>query len=221
MPRPAFSKDFRLWGEWLKNANPDSAYTQKIIKLHKMFPDRNLKFLRSLKISDIDISSKPISALSDKQTVDRGKSLKVLQIMRRENLSLKEAIDSIKDYRLKPSEQSVKKHLGKSLYKMGRKWVARKSDKIEVKMHIYSNGAEEIITVNNSKDRYLISRYFSDLQKVQHGQLEEKAFKKRYSRKGITDAKGYKWSLETNIEAIANIQASDTNTLYRSIYETG
>lgn len=221
MPRPAFSKDFRLWGDWLKNANPNSSYTQKIIKLHKMFPDRDLKFLRSLKISDIDISSNPISALTDKQIVERGKSLKVLQVMRRENLSLPRAIERVKEYGLNTSEQNVRKHLGKTLYKAGRRWVVRKTDTLETRMHIYSNGAEEIITVNNSKDRYLIGRYFSDLQKVYHGELNEKEFKKRYSRRTIIDAKGYKWKLETSTEAIANIETPDASNIYRSIYDSG
>lgn len=221
MPRPAFSKDFRLWGDWLKNANPDSAYTQKIIKLHKAFPDRNLKFLRSQKISDIDISSKPISALSDKQTVERGNSLKVLKIMRREGKSLSKSVKIANEQGFNISERSAKKHLGKSLYKAGRRWLARKTDSIEYRLRIYSKGREEVISTASSKDRSLIGKYFSDIRKVEKGRLDEKDFKKRYSRRIIIDAKGHKWSLETNIEAIANIQASDSTTLYRSIYEKG
>ena len=221
MPRPAFSKDFRLWGDWLKNANPNSSYTQRIIKLHKMFPDRNLKFLRSLKISDIDISSKPVSTLTDKEIVERGNSLKVLKIMRREGTSLSKSIEIAKNQGFNISEKSVKKHLGNSLYKVGRRWLARKTDKIEVRLRIYSNGQEEFISVTNSKDRSLIGKYFNDIDEVQKGKLDEKEFKRRYGRRTIIDAKGYKWSLETNIEAIANIYASDSTSLYRSIYDSG
>ena len=221
MPRPAFSKDFRLWGDWLKNANPNSSYTQRIIKLHKMFPDRNLKFLRSLKISDIDISSKPVSTLTDKEIVERDNSLKVLKIMRREGTSLSKSIEIAKNQGFNISEKSVKKHLGNSLYKVGRRWLARKTDKIEVRLRIYSNGQEEFISVTNSKDRSLIGKYFNDIDEVQKGKLDEKEFKRRYGRRTIIDAKGQKWSLESNIEAITNIYASDSTSLYRSIYDSG
>ena len=221
MPRPAFSKDFRLWGDWLKNANLNSSYTQKIIKLHKAFPDRNLTFLRSLKISDIDVSSKPIEALTDKQIVERGNSLKVLKIMRREGTSFTKSVKIANNQGFNISEQNAKKHLGKSLYKIGRRWLARKTDSIEFRLRIYSNGQEELISTTSSKDRRLIGKYFTDIRKVEKGLLNEQDFKKRYSRRTIIDAKGQKWRLEANIDAIANIQASDESTIYRSIYETG
>ena len=221
MPRPAFTAKYRLYGDWLKNANPNSSYTQKIIKLHKMFPDRNLEFLRSLKISNIDVGSKPISALTDKQIVERGNSLKVLKMMRREGYSLSKSVESVRNQGFNISEGSVKKHLGKTLYKTGRRWLARKTDKIEVRLRIYSNGQEEFISVTNSKDRSLIGKYYNDIDEVQKGKLDEKEFKRRYGRRTIVDAKGHKWSLETNIEAIANIYASDSTSLYRSIYDSG
>lgn len=219
MPRPPFTAKYRLWGDWLKNANPNSSYTKKIIKLHQIYPNKDLKFLRSLKISDVDFSSKPLSALTDNEFVERSKSLKVLQIMRREGTSLSKSIEIAKNYGFNISEQSVRKHLGSTIYKAGNVWKVRKTDKIQTRMSIYSNGAEETITVTNSKDRNLIGRYFSDLRKVQKNELDENTFKKRYSRKVIVDAKGKKWKLETDIEAIANIQAIDETNLYRSIYD--
>ncbi|KKH15667.1 hypothetical protein [Methanosarcina mazei] len=220
MPRPVFSAQFRTYGEWLKADDRTSKYAQEIIRKHKVFPDRNLKFLNSLKISDIDLSLKPVSALTEKEFTERGESLKVLKIMRNEGLTLSKSIEKAKEYGYNPSEKSVRKSLGNALYKTGKGWKARKTDRIEVRMNIYSNGKEETITVANSKDRTLIGNYFNDVKKVLHGQLDEKAFKKLYKRKVIVDAKGNKWSLETSRKDIEKIETANPNDVYRVIYGT-
>ena len=220
MPRPIFSAQFRTYGEWLKAGDRTSKYAQEIIRKHKVFPDRNLKFLNSLKISDIDLSLKPVSALTEKEFTERGESLKVLKIMRNEGLTLSKSIEKAKEYGYNPSEKSVRKSLGNGLYKTGKGWKARKTDRIEVRMNIYSNGTEETITLTNSKDRTLIGKYFNDVKKLLHGQLDEKAFKKLYRRKVIVDAKGNKWSLETSRKDIEIIETANPNDVYRVIYGT-
>ena len=220
MPRPIFSAQFRTYGEWLKAGDRTSKYAQEIIKKHKVFPDRNLKFLNSLKISDIDLSLKPISALTEKEFTERGESLKVLKIMRNEGLTLSKSIEKAKEYGYNPTEKSVRKSLGNVLHKTGKGWKARKTDRIEVRMNIYSNGKEETITVANSKDRSLIGKYFNDVKKVLHGELDEKTFKKLYKRKTIVDAKGNKWILETSRKEIEKIEAANPNDVYRVIYGT-
>lgn len=220
MPRPIFSAQFRTYGEWLKAGDRTSKYAQEIIRKHKVFPDRNLKFLNSLKIFDIDLSLKPVSALTEKEFTERGESLKVLKIMRNNGLTLSKSIEKAKEYGYNPSEKSVRKSLGNVLYKTGKGWKARKTDRIEVRMNIYSNGKEETITVANSKDRTLIGKYFNDVKKVLHGQLDEKAFKKLYKRKVIVDAKGNKWSLETSRKEIEKIETANPNDVYRVIYGT-
>lgn len=218
MPRPPFSSKYRLWGDWLKNANPNSSYTKKIIRLHKIFPDRNLKFLQSLKISDVDLSSKPVSALTDKEFSERANSLKVLKIMRSEGLSLSRSIEKARELGFNPSEKSVFKHLGRTLYKSGNVWKARKTDKIQVRMGIYSNGKEETILVTNSKDRSLIGKYFNDVKKHNRGELDEKTFKKLYGQKTIVDAHGRKWKLETDLEEIKKIRTANPGDIFRVLY---
>jgi serine protease inhibitor len=220
MPRPVFSEQFRTYGEWLKAGDRTSKYAQEIIRKHKIFPDRNLKYLNSLKMSDIDLSLKPISALTDKEFTERGESLKVLKIMRNEGLTLSKSIEKAKEYGYNPTEKSVRKSLGNVFYKTGKGWKARKTDKIEVRMNIYSNGKEETITVTNSKDRTLIGKYFNDVKKVLHGELDEKTFKKLYKRKTIVDAKGNKWNLETSRKEIEKIETANPNDVYRVIYGT-
>lgn len=218
MPRPVFSTQYRTYGEWLKAGDRTSKYAQEIIKKHKVFPDRNLKFLNSLKISDIDLSLKPVSDLTDNEFTERGESLKVLKIMRNENLTLSKSIEKVKKYGYNPSEKSVRKSLGNTLYKTGKGWKARKTDRIETTWNIYSNGKDEGITLGSSKDRSLLGKYFNDVKKLLHGELDEKTFKKLYKRKTIVDAKGHKWKLETSESAIRNIEAADPSQVYRCRY---
>jgi hypothetical protein len=87
-------------------------------------------------------------------------------------------------------------------------------------MSIYSNGKEEMITLTNSKDRTLIGKYFNDVKKVLHGDLDEKTFNKLYRRRIVIDSKGNKWGLETSKKEIEKIEAADPNYNYRCIYDS-
>lgn len=218
MPRPPFSAKHRLWGDWKRAQNPNSSYFKRIERLHKIFPDRNLKFLQSLKISDVDLSLKPVSALTEKEFAERADSLKVLKIMRNEGLSLSRSIEKAKELGFNPTEKTVFKNLGRTLYKSGSVWKARKSDRIQVRMGIYTNGREEMILVTNSKDRSLIGQYFNDVKKLVRGELDEKAFKKRYGRKAIIDARGKRWKLETDLDEIKKIRAANPGDVFRVLY---
>jgi len=218
MPRPAFSAKYRLWGDWKKSQDPDSYYFKRIERLHKIFPDRNLKYLQSLKISDVDLSLKPVSALTEKEFAERANSLKVLKIMRNEGLSLSRSIEKAKELGFNPSEKGVFKSLGRTLYKSGGVWKARKTDKIQVRMGIYSNGKEETILVTNSKDRSLIGKYFNDVKKLHRGELDEKTFKRLYGRKVITDAHGRKWKLEVDKDEITKIRTVNPGDIFRVLY---
>ena len=218
MSRPRFTKEYRTYGEWLKAQPRDTKYAKEIIRKHKIYPDRNLKFLNSLKISDMNLSLKPVSALTDKEFTERGESLKVLRIMRNENLTLSKSIEKVKEYGYNPTEKSVRKSLGNTLNKTGKGWKARKTDQIEVRMNIYSNGKDETITLTNSKDRTLVGKYNNDVKKVLHGDLDEKTFKKLYKIKNIVDSKGHKWELETSKSEIEKIEAANPNHLYRCVY---
>jgi hypothetical protein len=138
--------------------------------------------------------------------------------MRNEGLSLSRSIAKAKELGFNPSEKSVFKNLGRTLYKSGGVWKAKKSDKIQVRMGIYSNGKEEMILVTNSKDRSLIGQYFNDVKKLDHGELDEKTFKKLYGRKTIVDAHGRKWKLETDLEEIKKIRAANPGDIFRVLY---
>ena len=142
----------------------------------------------------------------------------MLKIMRNEGRSLSRSIEKARDLGFNPTEKSVFKNLGRTLYKSGGVWKARKSDKIQVRMGIYSNGKEEMILVTNSKDRSLIGQYFNDVKKLVRGELDEKAFKKLYGRKVIVDAHGRRWSLETDLDEIKKIRTANPGDIFRVLY---
>ena len=223
MGRPKFSPKFPTWGAWKKAGNRETDYAKEIIKKHQMFPDKSLKTLNALKLSDIDISLKSWSSLNEKEIYERSKALQVAKIMRddKRKPSLTKAIEKVNSYAStdsKINENLVKKHLGKALYKEGKKWKIRKTDTIEVKSLIFSEGKSEYITIKSSKDRALIRDYHNDIYKLEKAKTiaEKQKILKKWKGKTITDKNGKKWKLETTLEGLE--YAKEPYSGYQTIY---
>jgi hypothetical protein len=221
MPRPIFSTKFGLFGDWLKAGNRETAYAKTIIRKHSLFPDKSLKALKAVNLSEADISLKSWDSLG-KNTYDRTKALQVAKMMREDKkLTLAKAVKEVNKYEsagFKTTEKSVKKNLGKTLYKVGKRWAARKTDTIDVKSLVFSEGKSEYIHPYSSKERYQIRKYHRDIQKVKHaGTVAEKEkILKKWKGKTILDKNGKKWKLETTVEGVENAQ--DPDGVYQSIY---
>lgn len=212
MPRPAFTSKFRLWGEWLKNANPNSSYTQKIIKLHKVFPDKSLKQLREIKQTYISPSKKGISDLSIPEVEKRKIGFHIIRKMqpsaKSKGMTLREAVQ---DYNLnnifgkKIREKDVIEAMGDYIRKGKRgKYEFNPKGKLELKHGIYSNGEYRVVTISKEKERKIVKEYQNDLQKLLSGnpQMTREKFYKKYNGKIIKDAKGKKVELEADVAKI-------------------
>jgi hypothetical protein len=212
MPRPHFSAKYRLWGEWLKNANPNSSYTKRIIRLHQLFPDRSLKQLRSLKLSEVDPSLKPISELSLDDVKKRKISFHIIRKMqptdKSKGLSLREAV---KDYNLnnafgnKITEKDVIQTMGNYIRKGKRgRYEFNPNGKLELRHGIYSNGKYIKVTISKEKERLIVKEYQNDLQKALNGHpsMSREKFMEKWKKKTIKDAKGNKIELEADIVKI-------------------
>jgi len=212
MPRPAFSAKYRLWGDWLKNANPNSSYTKKIIRLHKIFPDKNLKFLRSLKLSEVDPSLKSISKLTIDEVQKRKIGFHIIRKMqptdKSKGMSLRQAV---KDYNLnnhfgnKISEKDVIQAMGNYIRKgkQGR-YEFNPNGRLELRHGIYSNGKYLKVVISREKERQIVKEYQNDLQKALNGHpsMTREKFMEKWKRKTVKDAKGKKIELEADIVKI-------------------
>jgi hypothetical protein len=225
VPRPAFSPKDRLFGDWLKRGDRTTKYAKHIEKLHIIFPDRCLKDLRDLKKPDYDLSSKTWESLGD-QTYERTKALQVANMMRADSkLTLEKAIKEINKNEKKIgergiSEKTVRIHLGNTLYKnknSGR-WSVRKTDSIETKNLIYSEGKSEYIRIRSSKDRALLRQYKRDTDSLGSKKTvkEKEKILNKYKMKTVTDVNGKKWKLESTLEGIE--RSKEPNRVFQSYY---
>jgi hypothetical protein len=212
MTKRRFSQEYKTYGSWLKGQSRDSRYAKRIIRFHERFPNLPLKELRNVRIKDHDLSSIPWKELSSQQKRDRNLSLEILRSLRKNN-SLKQV-----SQKLGISKDFAVKHLGKNLIKSGGKWTARASDNIQTEMMIYekNKGIRTIITAC-SKDRSLIAKYFTSVQKTLKN--NDKTFLKEFKDLKIVDANGTEHEFETDLENLYEIQDAIEEPEFLEIYQ--
>ncbi|WP_319507633.1 hypothetical protein [uncultured Methanolobus sp.] len=198
MSRPQFSKDFRTYGEWLKAIPRDTRYAEEIIRKHRLFPDKPLNALRNLKISGYDISKTAWKILSSQQKRDRVLSLEVLRMMRKGE-SLTQALE-----KRGLKKEFVLKNLGHQLQKSNGKWIASKTDSLEIEMTLYTKDGVRSIVTTYSKDRSRIGKYFNDVQKALKN--PDKPILKKYKNLKIIDAEGKEHQFETDLDRLYELR---------------
>ena len=213
MPRPAFTAKYKLWGDWLKSANPKSSYTKRIVALHKQYPDKSLKALKAIGKTVIDISKLPAKALTTKQTQERRAALQIIHTMQPgknyTGMSLRNAlkIHNSDPSRIKMSENKVKAHLGDILEKgVKNRFRINPNKKLETRHNIYSNGERHEITLSTQKEREKVKEYFDDIFRMKYRGYPSNEFSKKWKGKFVKDAKGQKCVFEDSPEIIKDIE---------------
>lgn len=212
MPRPNFSRDFRLWGDWKKAQNTNSFYFKGIEKLHKIFPDKSLKALRELKKVYIPPSKKSITALSPAEKEKRKIGFHIIRKMqptaKSKGMSLR---DAVRDYNLnnwhnkKIKVSEVIEAMGDYIRKgkKGRHEFNPKG-KLELTHGIFSKGKYREIVISKEAERAIVKEYQRDLQNALHGHspMSREEFYEKYNGKTVTDTKGKKVELEADVDKI-------------------
>lgn len=152
--------------------------------------------------------------LSPSEKIDRVRSLEVLRLMK-EGKSLTSASKSIG---IKP--KSVKRTLGKFIYKRRGKWRTKKiENNIQRELQIYERGKVRSIIVRNSKDASLIGRYYNDVKRgLMTGDWKPL---RKYKKYKIKDAKDRLHRLETNPSKIKEIELAKEEPEFFDIYRYG
>ncbi|WP_292463470.1 hypothetical protein [Methanolobus sp.] len=211
MSRPSFSKDYRTYGEWLKAQSRDSRYAKEIIRKHEKYPDKSLNQLRKLKVSDYDLSQTVWQNLTSQQKSDRNLALSVLREVRKG-----ESLTQVLEKRGLRRE-FVLKNLGNQLQKSNGKWIANKTDSLEVEMLVYSKDGVRTIVTTSSKDRSRIAKYFNDVQKALKN--NDTAILQKYKDMKIIDAEGKVHQFETDIDKIRDLEAGIEEPEFLEIYQ--
>ncbi|WP_407355414.1 hypothetical protein [Methanolobus sp. WCC5] len=204
MSRPEFSKEYRTYGQWLKAQPRDTRYAKEIIKKHQMFPDKSLKQLRKLKVSDVSPALKSFDTLSPAQRDVRTRAVQALSDVRKG----KSLTTAAKEQGV--TVQDALKHLGNAVHKKNGRWVATKTDSIERGRWLYSNGKRVSVVVKSSKDASLISKYLNAVRTALN--TGDEASLKPFKNITIQGADGKDYPLETDLDKLyeANEQIEDS-----------
>lgn len=205
-----FSKKYSSFSKWLKKSNKDSAYTQRIIKLHKLEPNLNLNELNKSRISDFDLSRKRWSRLTHQEKTKRNLSLEVLRRLRHgDSLAVSCEEAGI-------NQKEAVKYLRSCLYKKKGRWIPKKYDSIEREMNIYENGEIRAIVIKGSKNSAIIGEYYNAVKNYLVS--GDPSYLKPFKKKTVTDAYGKKHKLETDPDKIREIEDSKEESEFFEVY---
>ncbi len=206
-----FSKWYESFNKWKTARSRTTRYAKGIIQKHKLFAKLTLGELRKARISDLIFSNKRWSDLTASEKRERNLALEVLRNMRKgETLRA-----SSKNVGL--SINSIKKHLGKSLFKKHGRWFVKNKDRIQRGMTIYKQRVGKIsIAVTNSRDASIIGEYFSAVKQAL--KTGDSSHLKKFKKITIIDAKGKKHKLETNLDRLYEIDDEMEDVEFFEIY---
>jgi hypothetical protein len=205
-----FSKKYPSFSKWLKKADKNSSYTQRITKLHKLEPDLTLNELSKARISDFDLSRKKWSRLTHQEKTKRNLSLEVLRRIRHgDSLTVSCEEAGI-------SQKEAVKYLRSCLYKKKGRWIPKKYDSIERAMQIYENGEIRAIVIRGSKDSAIIGEYYNAVKNYLIS--GDSSYLKPFKKKTIIDAYGKKHKLETDPDKIRDIEESKEEAEFFEVY---
>ncbi len=210
-----FSKRFKVFEDWLSAQRGRTGYIKRVTRLHSLYPKASLNQLRGH--ARISIEPQPLykrswKVLSPKEQLARERALEVLSEARRSSRSLS---------RLSREHDISAKAVLKATHgfkKVNGRWKANKTDSISRIMAINEDGKEVYIEVTNSRYASIIGRYQSAVKEyLNTGKTEVLA---DFEGMKVKDSSGKWHTLETNPDAIKEINARREEPEFYDIYQT-
>ena len=154
---------------------------------------------------------KGLDKLSPKQISKYEDSLEVLQLMRKQKMTMTKASKTVNI-----SPKTVKRHLGSVIRKRSNRIIAKQNDNLPRKIRMYQNGKEIWIQVRGNKRAAEIARYHGAVGRMlNQGQTDAM---KSFENKSIKDAKGKMHKFETNLKKLQDIAQRREEPEFFSIY---
>lgn len=209
-----FSKRYKDFDLWLSTMDKRTNYTQRISRLHNLYPKAPLDQLRGH--ARIMTAPKPLytrswSTLTPKERLIRERALEVLSDARKSDKSL---------HRLsrehKVSSLAVRKAT-RGFRKVKGRWKANRNDHISRIMAINEDGREVFIEVASSRQASIIGKYQAAVKKyLNTGNVDALA---KFKGKKVRDAKGIFHILETDPNVIRDINERREEPEFYDIYK--
>ncbi|MDP2926263.1 MAG: hypothetical protein Q8N99_07840 [Nanoarchaeota archaeon] len=205
-----FSSKYPAFSSWLHSKRRISSYSERVIKLHKIFPNEPLVSLIKTSIKILDLSRRPWEILLPEEKSNRILALEVLRRMKKgESLTR-----ASKDVGL--TKYDILTYLRNALSKSSRGWYPKQIDHIERAMQIYEKGEIRTIIVTNSRDASIIGEYFATVKK--YLESGDPSVLKKFKKIVILDAYGKKHKLETNPDKIRDIEEAKEDSEFFEVY---
>ena len=209
-----FSNRYKGFNDWLSTMDRRTGYTQRISRLHNLYSKATLDQLRGharIKTAPKPLYTRSWSTLSPKERLIRERALEVLSNARKSGKSL---------HRLsrehKISSLAVRKAT-RGFRKVKGLWKANRSDRISRIMAINEHGMEIFIEVASSRQASIIGRYQAAVKEyLNTGNVRAL---ERFKGKKVKDASGAYHTLETDPDAIRDINERREEPEFYDIYK--
>ncbi|MDE1870864.1 MAG: hypothetical protein KGI06_01335 [Candidatus Micrarchaeota archaeon] len=209
-----FSNRYSKFERWLSVSDKRTNYTQRITRLHSLYPKASLEQLRGhaqFKAKPVPVYKRSWNSLTAKERLIRERALEVLTDARKTGKSVYKLS---REHRI--GHLAVRKATN-AFRKVKGRWKPSKFDRISRIMAINENGKEVFIELNDSRQASIIGAYQSAIREyLNTGNPDAlKAFK----GKKVRDAKGKLHTLDTDPESIRAIAESRENPEFYDIYK--
>lgn len=209
-----FSKRYKDFGAWFSTQDGRTGYIKRIARIHSLYPSANLNQLRGhvpIKTSPTPLYKRAWDTLNSKEQSARDRALGVLSHARGSNQSLSRLARE-----RKISVRSVLRATD-GFRKVGGRWKATKIDHISRIMKINENGRELFIETRDSRSASLIGKYHSAVREyLNTGNI---SVLDEFKGKRVKDSSGKYHTLETNPNALKEINARIEEPEFQDIYQ--
>ena len=161
----------------------------------------------------VNYSRRSWKSLTKKQQSSRVKSLSILKEVRHSQ-GLRSLSHIARDKHV--SLKTVRRHLGKTIYKSKGKWFAKPKDRIERALNIFEKGKQVTVYVKDSKTASKIGRYASQVSKSLAKGKKRLHIPKTQLK--FTDSSGKVHYLDSSLSDIKAIEESRPKKSYYELY---
>jgi len=205
-----FSSKYPAFSSWLHSKRRISSYSERVIKLHKIFPNEPLVSLIKTSIKILDLSRRPWAILLPEEKSNR---ILVLEVLRR--MKKGESLTSASKH-VGLTKYDLLTYIRNALTKSSGRWYPKQIDHIERAMQIYEKGEIKTIIVTNSRDASIIGEYFATVKK--YLESGDPSVLKKFKKVVIIDAYGKKHRLETRPDKIRDIEEAKEDSEFFEVY---
>jgi hypothetical protein len=209
-----FSNRYRTFESWLSTTDKRTGYTQRISRLHNLYPKASLDQLRGhvqFRTKPIPVYKRSWSTLTPRERIARERALAVLGDARKTGKSLHKLA---KEHRIRGL---VVRRVTNAFQKINGRWKAAKNDRISRTMAINEHGKDVFVEIADSRQASIIGKYHAAVKEyLNTGDLSGLT---EFKGKSVMDSSGKTHTLDTDPELLREINERREEPEFYDIYK--